>query len=348
MQFASDNAGPAHPAMLEAIARANDGHQRAYGSESAMDRVRDRIREIFEAPQAEVHLVATGTAANSLILGCMARPWDAIFCSEHAHIEHDEGNAPEFYTGGAKLSLVPAPDGRMAVADLERVIGEPGARSFHNAQPGPISITQVTETGSVYALDQIAAIGDLARARGQRVHMDGARFANAVAALGCSPAEMTWKAGVDAVSFGGTKNGCLGVEAAVFFEPELARDFALRRKRGGHLFSKHRFLSAQMQAYLDGDLWLDLATRANDACARLVAGLERHPEAEILWPAEANLVFVRLPRATCRRLIESGADFYVMDGDPLQGADDTRLTARLVCDWSLGEARVTQFLSLLD
>ena len=347
MQFASDNAGPAHPAILDAIARANDGHQRAYGSESAMTQLRDRIREIFEAPSAEVHLVATGTAANSLILGCMARPWDAIFCSEHAHIEHDEGNAPEFYTGGAKLSLVPAPDGRMAAADLERVIGAPGARSFHNAQPGPISITQVTEAGSVYALDRIRAIGDLARARGQRVHMDGARFANALMALGCTPAEMTWKAGIDALSFGGTKNGCLGVEAAVFFDPALAREFELRRKRGGHLFSKHRFLSAQMTAYLENDLWRDLAARANAACAQLVAGLKAHPEAEILYPAQANLVFVTLPRATCRRLIEGGADFYVMDGDPMEGAPETRLTARLVCDWSLGEARVAQFLSLL-
>ena len=347
MQFASDNAGPAHPAILDAIARANDGHQRAYGSESAMTQLRDRIREIFEAPSAEVHLVATGTAANSLILGCMARPWDAIFCSEHAHIEHDEGNAPEFYTGGAKLSLVPAPDGRMTAADLERVIGAPGARSFHNAQPGPISITQVTETGSVYALDRIRAIGDLARARGQRVHMDGARFANALMALGCTPAEMTWKAGIDALSFGGTKNGCLGVEAAVFFDPALAQEFELRRKRGGHLFSKHRFLSAQMTAYLENDLWRDLAARANAACAQLVAGLKAHPEAEILYPAQANLVFVTLPRATCRRLIEGGADFHVMDGDPMEGAPETRLTARLVCDWSLGEARVSQFLSLL-
>ncbi|SDE39308.1 threonine aldolase family protein [Limimaricola pyoseonensis] len=347
MQFASDNAGPAHPAVLEAIARANDGHQRAYGSESALDRVRDRIREIFEAPQAEVHLVGTGTAANSLILGCMAQPWDAIFCSEHAHIEHDEGNAPEFYTGGAKLSIVPAPDGRMSVADLERVIGPEGARSFHNAQAGPISVTQVTETGAVYGLDQLRAIGDLARARGQRVHMDGARFANAVAALGCSPAEMTWKAGVDALSFGGTKNGLLGVEAAVFFEPDLARDFALRRKRGGHLFSKHRFLSAQMEAYLADDLWLDLARRANAAGRMLVEGLRAHEDAEILYPAEANLVFVTLPRATLRRLIEAGADFYVMDGDPMAGDPEARLTARMVCDWSVGEEGVARFLSLL-
>ncbi|MGX9854249.1 threonine aldolase family protein [Limimaricola variabilis] len=347
MQFASDNAGPAHPAILEAIARANDGHQRAYGSESAMSRVRDRIRDIFEAPQAEVHLVATGTAANALILGCMARPWDAVFCSEHAHVEHDEGNAPEFYTGGAKLTLVPAPDGRMTPAALERALLPEGARSFHNAQLGPLSITQVTETGAVHDLAEIAALSEIMHARGQKVHMDGARFANAIAALGCSPAEMTWKAGIDALSFGGTKNGCLGVEAAVFFDPDLARDFEIRRKRGGHLFSKHRFLSAQMQAYLDDDLWLDLARRANEACARLVAGLRAHGEAEILYPAGANLVFVTLPRATLRRLSDGGADFYVMDGDPMTGDPAERLTARLVCDWSLGAEQVDRFLSLL-
>ncbi|MGR3465805.1 threonine aldolase family protein [Limimaricola sp.] len=347
MQFASDNAGPAHPSVIEAVARANDGYQRAYGAEAAMERVQGRIREIFEAPEAEVHLVATGTAANALMLGCMARPWDAVFCSEHAHVEHDEANAPEFYTGGAKLSLVSALDGRMTPEALERALLPDGARSFHNAQLGPLTLTQTTETGAVYGAPEIAALSEIAHARGMKVHMDGARFANALVALGCSPAEMTWKAGVDALAFGGTKNGCMGVEAAVFFDPALAAEFAHRRKRGGHLFSKHRFLSAQMEAYLEGGLWRDLAARANAACARLVAGLRAHPEAEIVWPADANLVFVTLPRAMHRRLLEAGADYHVMDGDPMQGAPEERLTARMVCDWSVGEDGVDRFLSLL-
>ncbi len=347
MHFASDNAGPAHPSVIDALARANDGHVRAYGSESAMARVQHQIREIFEAPQAVVHLVATGTAANSLILACMARPWDAVFCSDIAHIEHDEGNAPEFYTGGAKLSLVTAPEGRISPEALELAIGPVGARSFHNAQPGPVSITQATETGTVYGLDQIAELSAIARKNGQKMHMDGARFANALVALDCTPAEMTWKAGIDALSFGGTKNGLLGVEAAVFFDPKLAHEFQSRRKRGGHLFSKHRFLSAQMEAYLEDDLWRDLARRANAACSRLADGLRTVSEAEILYAPEANLIFLTLPRATHRRLIEAGADYYVMDGDPMAGDPDARLTARLVCDWSVGNVGVDRFLELL-
>ncbi len=346
MQFASDNAGPAHPSVIEALARANDGHTRAYGSESAMGRVVAQIREIFEAPEAAVHLVATGTAANALILACMARPWDTVFCTDCAHIEQDECNAPEFFSGGAKLTLVPAPDGLMTADALETAIGPIGARSLHNAQPGPVSITQATETGTIYDLDRIAALSRVTRARGQKLHMDGARFANALVRLGCSPAEMTWKAGVDALSFGGTKNGLLGVEAAVFFNPELARDFGFRRKRAGHLMSKHRYLSAQMEAYLANDLWRDMATRANASCDRLVAGLRAAPGVEVLHQPQANLIFISAPRATHRRLLAAGADYYVT-GDLDSGDPQALLEARLVCDWSVGDAGVDSFLDLL-
>ena len=179
------------------------------------------------------------------------------------------------------------------------------------------------------------------------MHLDGARFANALVALGCSPAEMTWKAGIDAVSFGGTKNGCLGVEACLFFDPSHAWEFELRRKRAGHLFSKHRLLSAQMQGYLRDGLWLDLARRSNEAGARLAAGLARHPDVTLPWGAETNLLFFDAPRALHRRLREGGATYYLWSKDPDTGPDDEVLTGRLVCDWSMTEEAVDAFLALL-
>ncbi|TDL75114.1 low specificity L-threonine aldolase [Palleronia sediminis] len=343
MYFASDNAGPAHPRVIEALAAANDGYAMPYGVDASMERVRDRLREIFEAPEASVHLVATGTAANALALACMTRPWETVFCTRMAHIEEDECGAPEFYTGGAKLTLVDAPDGMMTPDTLAAAVDPLMGRAVHNVQPGPVSLTTVTERGSVYPLDRIAAVADAARARGLKVHLDGARFANACAALGCTPAELSWRAGIDALSFGGTKNGLLGVEAVIFFDPAVAREFELRRKRGGHLFSKHRYLSAQMEAYLADDLWLTMARSANAACARLVAGLSRLDHVTLLHPADANIVFCRFPRALHRRAHEAGAAFYSLD--PIEGEGDAR--ARLVCDWSASDENTDRFLSLL-
>jgi threonine aldolase len=271
MNFASDNAGPVHPAVMDALVRANEGYARGYGADAIMDRVRARIREAFEAPEAAVYLVATGTAANSLLLATLSTPWQTIFCSPMAHINTDECNAPEFYSG-AKLTLVPAPDARMTPDALRARILAEESRGIHGPQRGPVSLTQATELGTVYTLDDLRALTGVARDFGLKVHMDGARFTNALVSLDCTPAEMTWKAGVDAVSFGGTKNGLMGVEAAVIFDPALALEFEYRRKRGAHLFSKHRYLSAQMDAYLTDGLWLDLARRANAARARLEAG----------------------------------------------------------------------------
>lgn len=343
MFFASDNGGPAHPQVMAALAHANEGYAMPYGADPIMDKVRGQIREIFEAPEAAVYLVATGTAANALALACYAQPWQTIFCAPMAHIQEDECNAPEFYTGAAKLTLVTGGD-KMTPAALEQAIAGEEMRGVHGPQRGPVSITQVTERGGVYARDHLESLTAVAEAYRLPVHLDGARFANALVALGCTPAEMTWKLGVDVLSFGGTKNGCMGVEAVIFFDPDKAWEFELRRKRGAHLFSKHRYLSAQMAGYLENGLWLDSAEQANANAARLAAGL-RDAGAEFLHPPEANMIFAAFPRRIHRRLHEAGAKYYVWEGS-LEGDDpDEPLAARLVCDWSIGAEQIDAFLT---
>lgn len=344
MFFASDNAGPAHPSIIEAMATGNDGYQMPYGNDTIMEKVRDRLRVIFEAPEAAVYLVATGTAANSLALATYCQPWQTVYCSPVAHIFEDECNSPEFYMGGAKLTLVGDSD-KMTPDALRAAMGHEARIAVHSAQPGPLSITQATEKGRIYTCDEIAALSEIAADLGQPTHLDGARFANALVALGCTAAEMTWKAGVDVVSFGGTKNGCIGVEAVIFFDPAKAWEFELRRKRGAHLFSKHRYLSAQMLAYLEGDLWLDLARQSNARMAKLAEGL-RKIGASFVQEPQANMVFARLPRATHKRLKDAGALYYLTIGE-LEGDDETELlTGRFVCDWSLPEAEIRRFLDI--
>jgi threonine aldolase len=346
MFFASDNAGPAHPKVMEALVAANNGYAMGYGADPIMDTVRAQVREVFEAPEAAVYLIINGTAANSVLLASMTQPWQTIFCTECAHIHEDECNAPEFYTQ-AKLTLVPTANGKMTPEDLRtKILGEEN-RGVHGPQRGPLSITQVTEKGTIYTLDEIQALTATAREFGMQTHLDGARFANALTALDCSPAEMSWKVGVDTVSFGGTKNGALGVEACVIFNPEIAWEFELRRKRGGHLLSKHRYLSAQMQAYLADGLWLDMARSANARCAQLAQGLHQHNAVELLFEPQANMIFFQMPRRDHKRMLDAGAVYYVMNGDPETGDPDEPLIGRLVCDWSMTEAGVSQFLDLL-
>lgn len=342
MFFASDNAGPVHPRVMAAIAAANEGYAPAYGAEAAMEDVRAMLRAVFEAPEASVHLVATGTAANSIALATLAQPYETVFCSPVAHIHEDECNAPEFYTGGAKLTLV-GDAAKITPEALAAAIATEESRGVHGPQRGPVSLTNVTERGTVYSPAEIAALTAVARGYGLPVHLDGARFANALVATAATAAEMTWKAGVDAVSFGGTKNGLMGVEAVVFFDPKHAWEFELRRKRGAHLFSKHRYLSAQMRAYLEDGLWLELAGRANAANARLVAALRDVDTVRFAHAPEANMSFAAWPRAGHRRLHDAGASYYVWEG-ALEGADaDEMLTARMVCDWSVTDEMIDAF-----
>jgi threonine aldolase len=250
--------------------------------------------------------VATGTAANALALATLTPVWGAIYCHADSHIQTDECGAPEFFAGGAKLLPLPGADAKLAPGTVEAAMIEQGV--VHHVQPAAISISQATEAGTLYRPEEVAALG--ARRYGLALHMDGARFANAVAALGCSPAELTWRAGVDVLSLGATKNGALAAEAVVFFDRARADGFAYRRKRGGHLLSKMRFLSAQLEAYLSDGLWLRCASHANRMAALLSAGLAALPGARLRHPTEANEVFVELPEAAIARLAAAGFGFH--------------------------------------
>ncbi|MGH1356486.1 MAG: threonine aldolase family protein [Thalassovita sp.] len=346
MFFASDNSGPVHPNVMLAVADANQGYAMSYGAEAQMDEVRQNLRALFEAPEAAIYLVGTGTAANALALATLGEPWQTVFCAPTAHIHEDECNAPEFFSAGAKLTLVGQND-KISPASLRSAILAEENRGVHGPQRGPVSLTQVTERGQVYTVNELHALTAIAREFDLPVYMDGARFANAISALGCSPAEMTWRAGIDAVSFGGTKNGCMGVEAVIFFDPARAWEFELRRKRGAHLFSKHRYLSAQMLGYLSDDLWLELAGSANTATARLVEGFSSAQDVEILFSPQANMIFADIPRALHQRLQGAGAVYHITRGSS-EGDDPAEmLTGRFVCDWSIETAQIDRFLDLL-
>lgn len=341
MFFTSDNASGAAPEIMAALARANEGFARSYGADDIMVRVTKRIREVFGHPEAAVYLVATGTAANSLALALYAQPWSAVFSHADAHIALDECAAPEFYTGGAKLVGVPGDHGKMTPETLTKALGRIGQSGVHGVQRGMLSITNVTEAGTVYTPAEVAALVDVAKANGLPCHLDGARFTNALVATASTAAEMTWKAGIDVVSFGGTKNGCLGVEAVVIFDPAKAWEFELRRKRGGHLFSKHRFLSAQMEAYLEDDLWLRLATHANAMGLRLARGIKGIRDAHLAHPVQANMMFPEWAIGTHARAEAHGAAY------DQTLAPKGREAARLVTSWNTTLAEVDALLDIL-
>ena len=340
MNFASDNTAPIPPQIMAALARANQGYAMGYGNDPLTARVQARVREVFEAPQAAVHLVSTGTAANSLALALLCPPWGAVFCEAQAHVTMDECGAPEFFTAGAKLVGVPGEHGRMSPEGLAQALARTGASGVHGVQRGALSITNVTEAGTVYSPDAIAALTALAKAQGIPSHLDGARFANALVATGATPAEMTWKAGIDVVSFGGTKNGLMGVEAVVVFDPARAWELELRRKRAGHLASKMRYLAAQMDGWLEDGLWMTLAANANAMAARLAQGIA--PHATPLHPVQANIIFARWPAGTHDRLRAAGAVYYPWTAP--EGSE----AARLVTSWSTTEAEVDAFVAALS
>lgn len=330
MNFASDNTTGAAPEILAAIAAANTDRLMPYGNDDLTRSAEKHLAELFET-DAKVFLVATGTAANGLALSAMAPPYGAVYCHEHAHIMDSETGAPEFFTGGAKLMPLAGAHGKITAEVLDAAVGSVAPGRIHHVKPAAVSITQATETGTVYGLDEVRQISKVCRDRGLRLHMDGARFANAVATLGCSPAEATWKAGVEALSFGGTKNGALTLEAVVLFAGDLGRDFAFRRKRGGHLFSKMRLLAAQMQAYLADDLWLANARRANAMAARLAKGLAAVEGVTLTHPVEANIVFPRLTAAIVAGLKKDGFQFYERGGEHV---------VRLICAYDTSEADI--------
>ncbi|HEX3674709.1 MAG TPA: low specificity L-threonine aldolase [Rhizomicrobium sp.] len=339
MNFISDNAYGASPEILAALARASDGTAASYGDDAMTAKVAARMSALFEREVA-CFPVVTGTAANALILATLCPPFGAVLCHEKSHIAVDECAAPEFFTGGAKLVHLEGADAKLTPEAIEQAL-RGFSSGVHSPKPSVVSITQATELGTLYTPGEIAGLAACAHAHGMKLHMDGARFANAVAARGCAPAELTWKAGVDALSFGATKNGALMAEAAVFFHPDDARDFDYRRKKSGHLISKMRFVSAQWDAYLEDGRWLQTAAHANALAARLAAGLSKIAGVEIAHPVEANAVFAWLPDAMAARLRARGAKFY--DWLPSQ---DGRVMARLVCAFATPEADVGRFLEV--
>jgi len=306
--FTSDNVTAAAPEMLEALAAANTGPVPSYGADPYTERLTSRAREVFECELAIVP-VTTGTAANALALATLVPPYGGIYCHETAHVMTDECGAPEFYSGGAKLLGLPGEGGKIAAEQVAEAVAFARAMGVHHVQPAAVTLSQATEWGTVYRLGELDALCATAHRHGLPVHMDGARFANALACLGCSPAEATWKRGVDALSLGATKNGALAAEAVVLFDPALAPALELRRKRGGHLWSKMRYLSAQLLAYLDADLWLRHARHANALATRLASGLATLG-GSLVAPVDANEVFVTLPAALIAGLRADGYDFY--------------------------------------
>lgn len=309
MNFSSDNWAGAHPEIAARLAAEAGGHTRPYGAGEVDRRVEETFSRIFEREVA-VFFVATGTAANALALASVARPGGVVFCHANAHVVEDECGAVEYLSGGARLAGVAGAAGRITPEAVKAAIGRYPASFVHAGQPMAVTITQATEAGTVYALDEIAAIGSVAREAGIPLHMDGARFANALVSLGASPAEMTWRRGVDMVSFGGTKNGCFCAEAVVLFDTARAGEFAFYRKRAAQLFSKSRFIAAQFEAYFRDGLWLATARHANAMAQRLAGRLRGSGKARLGWEPQANEVFAILKRSDVARLQGEGASFY--------------------------------------
>src|SRR5882724_9428765 len=292
MKFASDNAAGIAPEILAAIARANDGATLAYGNDDWTKRVEEKFAEIF-AHEVAVFLVPTGTGANALALAHLTPPWGAVLCHGEAHIAVDECGAPEFFGGGIKLIGLAGEGCKIAPATLRHALEHGQWGGPHHVSPAVLSISQATEAGTIYRPDELRQLADIAHAHGLAVHLDGARIGNALARMNASPAQATWQAGVDALSFGATKGGALAAEAVLFFDPARGANMSERRKRGGHLISQHRFIATQIEAYLADDLWLTLARHANAMADRLAEGLTRAGFAPV-WPVEANELFVAL------------------------------------------------------
>ncbi len=348
MNFASDNWAGASPRIAEAITAAAGGFAPAYGADPLTQEVTAGLSRFFER-DVSVFFVATGTAANALALAHVARPGGVVFCHSHAHIAADEAGAPEFLTGGARLAGIAGPNGKLTPETLRETIARYPADFVFHGQPMAVSISQLTEAGSAYAPDEVAAIAAVAREAGVPLHMDGARFANAVAGLGCSPADITWRAGVDMLSLGGTKNGCFAAEAVVFFDPDKAKGFEFQRKRSGHVFSKGRFVAAQFAAWLADDHWLDLARHANRAARALAAAIDGADGAALALQPAGNEVFAYLSEEAHLRLQSAGARYYDWPAGALGVAEpgEGRVLVRLVASFRTEDAEIEQFAGLL-
>ena len=309
IDFRSDNTGRAAPEILEALIRANRGTALGYGGDDWTAALQRRFGELFETA-VRVFPVATGTAANALALASLGPSWGIVYCNEAAHINTAEANAAGFFGGGLKLVAVGGDHGRVNADRLAEALAAIAPGQIHRGQPSAVSLTQATDLGAVYTLDQIRAVAEVAKGRGLKLHMDGARFANALARLGCSPAEATWRSGIDIMSFGATKNGGALCDAIVVFAPDIADVVAVQLRRAGQVWSKMRFASAQLIAYVENGLWLDMARASNAIAARIATGLGDISAARLLAPVEANEIFLELPSAAMDALEADGFQFY--------------------------------------
>lgn len=340
MFFASDNGAPTHPAVMAEMLAANAGNAMPYGNDEVTRAAADDIRAALGAPDAGVFLTGSGTAANALALAVLAKPWSGIWCHPLAHVNTDECGAPEFFTAGAKMLTIPGPDGKITPDGLRAAIASRGA-TLHTVQAEVLSLSNLTETGSHYSADEIADLVTIAKAAGYRVHLDGARLGNALVASNAGLRRMVTETGVDVLSFGGAKGGMMNAEAVVLFDPDLAWEFELRRKRAGQLTSKMRFMGAQFRAWLKDDLWLDLARTANARAERLRQGLG---EARLCAAGTGNIVFADLSDAEAEAARAEGALFYA--SRTVYGREG-RLSSRLVCSYATTEAEVDRFLAIV-
>jgi threonine aldolase len=331
-EFASDNTAGLCPEVSAAFSDANVGAAAPYGDDEWTQRLCDRIRELFEV-DCNVFLVFNGTAANALALAQLCHPFHSVICHEHAHLDNDECGACEFYTGGSKLIPTRGANGKIDLREVEVALAR--QHELHSHKPHVISLAQATEVGTVYTPDEIREISAFANKRRMFLHMDGARFANAIATLRCAPKEITWRAGVEVLCFGGTKNGLAAGELVVFFSKERSADFDYRAKQGGHLASKMRFLAGPWLALLESEVWLKNARQANEAALKLASGL-RSCGAEIVFPVESNAVFFRLDAMVAQKLRERGWDFYKFIEPDIY---------RLMCAWSVTEDAISALLS---
>lgn len=333
-ELTSDNTAGMCPEVLAALEEANRGSVESYGADQWTNEIRKVVRQLFET-DCEVFLVSNGTAANALVLAQLCQPFHSVVCHRKAHIQTDECGAPEFFTGGSKLLLIGGDNGKIDLNEAAGAFAE--LADVHAHKPRVISITQATELGTVYTREEIRAVAEFAQGRGMFLHMDGARFANAVAALSCSPKEISRENGVDVLCFGGTKNGAAGAELIIFFKKELSQEFAYRLKQGGQLASKARFLAAQWLGLLRGDIWLRNARHANAMAQRLAEQL-RAAKIEISLPVEANGVFARLPAKMIAKLKARGWHFYkFLEPD----------VYRFMCSWATTEDEIARFASEL-
>jgi len=336
IDYRSDNTGRAAPEILEALVRANTGTALGYGADEWTARLQERFRELFETP-VRVFPVATGTAANALSLAAASPSWGLVYCSEAAHINTAEANAAGFFGGGLKLVPVAGPHGRVDPDAFARSLAAIQPGQLHRGQPAAVNITQASDVGTVYPVAEIRAVAEIAKRRGLKVHMDGARFANALARLECSPAEMSWRAGVDILSFGATKNGGALCDAIVVFNPELADGLAVQLRRAGQVWSKMRFASAQLMAYVENGLWLQLAAASNTVAARIAGGIEAVPGLRLVAPVEVNELFLELPGAAMDALEREGFQFYRR----------SPTLARFVCRFDTSEAEADALIAAL-